>query len=84
MRQVILDTETTGLQVEAGHRLIEIGCIELVNRKFTGKRFHQYINPEREVEEGAAAIHGLRNDFLNDKPVFSKIADDFLKFIENI
>jgi DNA polymerase-3 subunit epsilon len=82
MRQVILDTETTGLQPAEGHRIIEIGCIELVNRKFTGKRYHQYINPEREVEEGALAVHGITNQFLKDKPVFSAIVKEFLDFIQ--
>lgn len=81
MRQIVLDTETTGLQPSDGHRIIEIGCIELVNRKFTGKRYHQFINPEREVEEGALAVHGITNQYLKDKPVFSAIIDDFLAFI---
>lgn len=81
MRQIVLDTETTGLRTEDGHRIIEIGCLELVNRKLTGNRFHQYINPVREVEEGAAAVHGLTNQFLADKPVFSEIAQEFLDFI---
>src|SRR5690348_7048300 len=83
MRQIILDTETTGLQPSEGHRIIEIGCIELINRKFTGKRFHQYINPEREVEEGALAVHGLTNQFLKDKPVFADIAQQFMEFIKD-
>jgi DNA polymerase-3 subunit epsilon len=82
MRQVILDTETTGLRPEEGHRIIEIGCLELVNRKLTGKSYHQFINPEREVEAGAIAVHGISNDFLRDKPVFSVIAPDFLRFID--
>lgn len=81
MRQIVLDTETTGLQTEAGHRIIEIGCIELVNRKFTGKRFHQYINPQRDVEEGALQVHGITNQFLKDKPTFSQIVHDFMNFI---
>jgi DNA polymerase-3 subunit epsilon len=83
MRQIILDTETTGLQPEQGHRIIEIGCVELVNRKFTGKKFHQYINPEREVEEGALAVHGITNQFLLDKPLFSAIAPAFMDFISD-
>lgn len=83
MRQVILDTETTGLQYEQGHRVIEIGCIELINRKFTGKRYHQYINPGRQVEEEALAVHGITNEFLQDKPVFSEIAQSFLEFVLN-
>ncbi len=82
MRQVVLDTETTGLQVIEGHRIIEIGCIELFNRKFTGKRFHQYINPERLVDDGALQVHGITNDFLQGKPVFLDIADDFIQFID--
>jgi DNA polymerase-3 subunit epsilon len=81
MRQIILDTETTGLQPQEGHRIIEIGCLEMVNRKFTGKRYHQYINPEREVEEGALSVHGITNQFLQDKPVFSVISDEFMNFI---
>lgn len=81
MRQIVLDTETTGLQPADGHRIIEIGCIELVNRKFTGKRYHQYINPERDIEEGALAVHGLSNEFLRDKPTFVKIAQEFMDFI---
>lgn len=81
MRQIFLDTETTGLQPEAGHRIIEIGCLEMVNRKFTGKRYHQYINPENEVEEGALAVHGITNQFLQDKPIFSAILEEFMNFI---
>lgn len=82
MRQIILDTETTGLLTEEGHRIIEIGCIELINRKFTGKRYHQYINPEREIENDALTVHGITNQFLQDKPTFEKIADGFLEFIK--
>lgn len=82
MRQVVLDTETTGLEVRQGHKIVEIGCVELVNRKLTGRHYHQYINPEREVDEQAVEIHGLTNNFLTDKPVFSKIADEFLEFIK--
>ncbi len=81
MRQIVLDTETTGLQPADGHRIIEIGCIELINRKFTGNRYHQFINPEREVEEGALAVHGITNHFLQDKPVFADIAQKFMDFI---
>lgn len=81
MRQVILDTETTGLKVEDGHRVIEIGCVEMINRKLTGKHFHYYINPEREVEAGALAVHGISNDFLQDKPLFANIAREFMEFI---
>ena len=64
MRQIILDTETTGLRVEDGHRIIEIGCLEMINRKLTGNYFHHYINPEREIEAGALAVHGITNEFL--------------------
>lgn len=81
MRQIVLDTETTGIRVEEGHRVIEIGCVELVNRRFTGKHFHYYINPEREVEAGAFAVHGISNEFLSDKPLFHSIADEFMNFI---
>ncbi|WP_372777647.1 DNA polymerase III subunit epsilon [Litorivivens sp.] len=80
-RQVVLDTETTGLEPSQGHRIIEIGCVELVNRRLTGRHYHQYINPEREVEAGAIEVHGITNEFLADKPVFAAIADDFMEFI---
>ena len=82
LRQIILDTETTGLDPKSGHRVIEIGCIELVNRKFTGEQFHVYLNPDRESDEAALKIHGLTTDFLSDKPRFNEIYDDFLKFID--
>lgn len=82
MRQIILDTETTGLQPSEGHKIIEIGCIELVNRKFTGNRYHKFINPQREVEEGALAVHGITNQFLQDKPIFLDIVKEFMDFIE--
>ena len=80
-RQIILDTETTGLSVEQGHRLIEIGAIELNNRRPTGQYFHCYLNPEREVEPGAVQIHGLTNDFLKDKPLFHEVVEEFLAFV---
>ncbi len=70
-RQIILDTETTGLDVTRNHKIIEIGCIELIDRKFTGKKFHQYLNPSREIDQGAISIHGITNEFLKDKPFFS-------------
>lgn len=82
MRQVVLDTETTGLDPKSGHRIIEIGCVELINRKLTGKHYHQYINPQREVDDGAIEVHGITNEFLTDKPVFSQIADDFMTFCD--
>lgn len=80
-RQIILDTETTGLRVEEGHRLIEIGCLEMLDRKLTGKHFHYYLNPERDVEAGAQAVHGITSEFLQDKPTFMSIACDFIAFI---
>lgn len=82
MRQVVLDTETTGLDFRLGDRVIEIGCVELLNRKLTGQRFHRYINPEREVEAGALAVHGLSNEFLQDKPRFREIVIEFLDFVQ--
>lgn len=83
MRQIFLDTETTGLEVEQGHRIIEIACVEMINRKLTGRRFHYYINPGRDVEEGAFEIHGISNEFLADKPRFSQIIDEFLEFVKD-
>ena len=81
MRELVIDTETTGLDPDAGHRLVEIAAIELVNHLPTGKSFHQYINPERDVPEEAQAIHGLTNEFLAPYPVFAAIADEFLAFL---
>ena len=81
MRQIILDTETTGLDPAQGHRVIEIGCVELLNRKLTGEHWHCYLNPEREVEEGALAVHGLSDEFLADKPLFENVVDEFLDFV---
>lgn len=80
-RQIVLDTETTGLEPAQGHRIIEIGCVELVDRRLTGKHFHCYMNPERAVEERAVEIHGLTDTFLADKPVFAQIAREFLNFV---
>ena len=82
MRQIVLDTETTGLKATQGHRIIEIGCVEMVNRRITGKHFHQYINPDRAVDKGAFQVHGISDDFLADKPSFTGIADAFLEFVE--
>ena len=82
MRQIVLDTETTGLEPQAGHRIIEIGCIELVNRRVTQNSFHRYINPERAVDQGALEVHGIADDFLVSQPLFAEIADDFLEFID--
>ena len=81
MRQVVLDTETTGLEPTAGHRVIEIGAVELVDRRLTGRRFHCYVNPQREIEEGALEVHGISAEFLADKPHFAGVAADFLAFI---
>ena len=82
MRQVVLDTETTGLETSQGHRIIEIGAVELIDRKLTGRHFHQYINPDREIDAGAQEVHGISNEFLSDKPRYHQIADEFLEFIK--
>lgn len=82
MRQVILDTETTGIGAEFGHRIIEIGCLELVERKLTGSHFHTYLNPQRAVEEGAFKVHGISTEFLQDKPLFSDILQEFIQYID--
>ncbi len=82
-REIVLDTETTGLSVKFGHRIIEIGCVELINRIPTGKVSHWYINPERHIDKGAFKVHGISEEFLKDKPLFSEIAPEFLKFISN-
>src|SRR3990167_9642015 len=82
MRQIVLDTETTGIRVEEGHRIIEIGCLELINRKLTNQHFHCYFNPEREVEVGALAVHGITNEFLRDKPPFKMMAKELIDFIK--
>ena len=81
MRQIILDTETTGLEPEAGHRVIEIGCVELIDRRLSGRHFHQYLNPERDIEDGALEVHGISQEFLRDKPVFADVAEELLEFI---
>ncbi len=81
-RQVVLDTETTGLEVEQGHEIIEIGCVELIDRCLTGNDFHHYLRPGREIEEGAEAVHGISSAFLADKPRFADIADDFLSYVD--
>ena len=81
-RQIVLDTETTGINPLDGHKLVEIGAIELINRRFTGRTYHQYINPERVVEDEVVAVHGLTNEFLNDKPIFSQVAEEFCAFID--
>ena len=82
MRQIILDTETTGLEWKKGNRVVEIGCVELLERRPTGRTYHQYINPQREFEQGAAEVTGLSLEFLSDKPLFAAIADEFLAFID--
>ncbi len=82
MRQIVLDTETTGIDPSQGHRIVEIGCVEMVERKLTGNHYHVYINPQRVVEEEAIRIHGITNEFLEDKPLFSAIADEFFEFIK--
>lgn len=82
MRQVVLDTETTGIDPSQGHRIIEIGCVELIDRKLTGRHFHQYIKPDREVEAEAIEVHGITNEFLQDKPRFAEIAEAFFQFID--
>lgn len=83
MRQIILDTETTGLAWEKGNRLVEIGCIELLNRRPTGRTYQCYLNPERDMEPGAMEVTGLTRDFLSDKPLFSEVVDEFLAFIQD-
>lgn len=82
MRQIVLDTETTGLEISKGHRIIEIGCIEIVNRRFTGREYHSFLNPEREIDEGAEAVHGMSLADLETQPRFADIADEFLEFIK--
>ena len=81
MRQIILDTETTGLDPALGNRVIEIGAVEIVNRQSTGKHFHRYINPERDSEEGALQVHGITSEFLADKPKFREVAREFLDYV---
>lgn len=81
-RQIVLDTETTGIDPKAGHRIIEIGCVELVNRRLTGNNFHVYINPERDIEEEAIDVHGITNEFLRNKPFFHEIAQEFFDYIK--
>ena len=82
-RQIILDTETTGLDRKSGHRIIEIGCVEIINRKYTGKEFHVYLNPERDSDPGALEVHGLTTEFLSDKPKFEEIYEDFINFVKD-
>lgn len=82
MRRVVLDTETTGIGSDKGHRIIEIGCVELIGRKLTGRHYHQYVNPQRSSDEEAVGVHGITDEFLSDKPTFDQIAQDFYNFIE--
>ncbi len=82
MRQIVLDTETTGLEPSHGHRIIEIGCVELLNRRITGGTFHRYLNPERDIDAGALAVHGISRESLADQPRFAEIADALLEFLE--
>ncbi|MSP52682.1 MAG: DNA polymerase III subunit epsilon [Gammaproteobacteria bacterium] len=82
LRQIILDTETTGLDPQSGHRIIEIGCVEVINRRVSGNTFHRYLDPERPIDRGAEEVHGLTREFLQDKPKFVEIIDEFLSFIE--
>jgi len=81
MRQIVLDTETTGLDTAHGHRIIEIGCVEMVNRRLTGNNYHQYIQPEREIDEGALQVHGITQEHLSDKPKFAEITEDLLAYL---
>lgn len=81
MRQIVLDTETTGLEARLGHRIIEVGCVELVNRRLTGRHFHRYLNPERDIDPGAQAVHGISREQLLDKPRFAEVAAELLEFL---
>ena len=83
MRQIVLDTETTGLSTAQGHRIIEIGCVELVNRRLTGREFHRFLNPDRDIDEGAERVHGISRADLETAPRFAEIVDDFLAFIKD-
>ena len=83
MRQIILDTETTGLSASQGHRIIEIGCIEMVNRRLTGREFHRFLNPDRNIDEGAEAVHGISREQLETEPRFPEIVDEFLGFVKD-
>jgi len=81
MRQIVLDTETTGLEPKQGHRIIEIGCVELVDRRLTGNNFHQYLQPDREIDEAAVEVHGITTEFLADKPRFEDVMEDFISYV---
>jgi DNA polymerase-3 subunit epsilon len=81
MRQIVLDTETTGLEPAQGHRIIEIGCVEIIDRRLTGNHYHQYLQPDRDIDEGAIEVHGISNEFLQDKPRFADVVNDFMVFV---
>jgi DNA polymerase-3 subunit epsilon len=81
-RQIVLDTETTGLEPSQGHKIIEIGCVEMINRRLTGNNYHQYLQPDREIDDGAQAVHGISNEFLADKPRFLDIVKDFIEYLD--
>lgn len=81
MRQIVLDTETTGLEPSQGHRIIEVGCVEIIDRRLTGNHFHRYIRPERDIDEGAIEVHGITNEFLADKPLFADIAEELMEYL---
>lgn len=83
MRQIVLDTETTGLDPKSGHRIIEIGCVEIINRRLSGNHFHRYLQPNREIDEGALQVHGITQEFLADKPEFKDIQNEFIDFIRD-
>ena len=82
MRQIVLDTETTGLEPSQGHKIIEIGCVEMINRRLTGNNYHQYLQPDRKIDEGAQAVHGISNESLADKPRFPDIVKDFIEYLD--
>jgi DNA polymerase-3 subunit epsilon len=82
MRQIILDTETTGLEPKKGHRIIEVGCVEVINRRLTGNNFHYYLNPQRDIDEGAVAVHGLTSEFLAEKPLYEDIAEELYSYLK--
>ncbi len=82
IRQIVLDTETTGLEPSQGHRIIEIGCVEMINRRLTGNNYHQYLQPDREIDDGAQAVHGISNEFLADKPRFLDVIKDFIEYLD--
>jgi len=82
MRQIVLDTETTGLDPKQGHKIIEIGCVEMINRRLSGNNYHQFLQPDREIDEGAQAVHGISNEFLADKPRFSDVVKDFIEYLD--